>query len=102
MAAPEPAVFCSGATGYIGGAILRHFSANGVRTLGGVRQARVLAPGIASIVTGDLSEPGLKLPPVEVVIHAAGLGHRRGVRSSVWRRANVEAAVNLASAARRA
>jgi UDP-glucose 4-epimerase len=37
-----------------------------------------------------------------VVIHAAGLGHRRGVAPEIWARANVEAAVHLARAASQA
>jgi UDP-glucose 4-epimerase len=61
-----------------------------------------LPEGITACVTGDLAEPGLKLPPVQTVIHAAGLGHRRGVRPELWRRQNVAAAVNLARAARAA
>ncbi len=37
-----------------------------------------------------------------MVIHAAGLGHRRGVPAATWRAANVDAAVNLAHAAKQA
>ncbi len=70
--------------------------------MGGVRGPASLPEGITPVVTGDLAEDGLKLPPVKVVIHAAGLGHRRGVRARMWRRANVDAAVNLARAARAA
>ncbi len=95
-------VFCSGATGYIGGAILRCLTDAGVPALGGVRQAQTLADGTPFFVTGDLAELGLKLPPVRAVIHAAGLGHKRGVGIEIWRRANIDAAVNLARAARAA
>jgi len=97
-----PAIFCSGATGYIGGAILRGLAVAGLQPLGGLRSPTNLPPGITACVTGDLAEPGFKLPQVETVIHAAGLGHRRGVRPELWRRQNVEAAVNLARAARAA
>jgi nucleoside-diphosphate-sugar epimerase len=95
-------VFCSGATGFIGGAILRRLVAEGVPALGGVRGTATLAPGVIPVVTGDLSKEGFVLPPVEMVVHAAGLGHRRGVSPEVWGRENVDAAVHLAHAARAA
>ncbi len=96
------AVFVSGATGYIGGAICRALAAENLSVLGGVRQFTALPDGVAPFVTGDLAKPGLKLTPVDTVIHAAGLGHRRGVPEATWRAANVDAAVNLALAARQA
>ncbi len=99
MTAP---VFCSGATGYIGGAILRRLAAEGAPVLGGLRAAASLPAGITPHITGDLAVHELTLPPVSAVIHAAGLGHRRGVSPAIWRRANVDAAVNLARAARAA
>ncbi len=96
-------VFCSGASGYIGGAILRCLAAHETTPpLGGVQRPRSLPAGITPFVTGDLAQPGFLLPQVDVVIHAAGLGHRRGVTRDIWRRANVDAAVNLACAARQA
>jgi UDP-glucose 4-epimerase len=98
----SPAIFCSGATGYIGGAVLRNLAASGLQPFGGLRSPTALPPGIDSCITGDLAEPGFALPPVQIVIHAAGLGHRRGVRPELWRRQNVDAAVNLARAARAA
>ncbi len=93
-------VFVSGATGFIGGAIARVMAANGMTVFGGVRRDVDLAPGITPFITGDLAAFGCPLPQVDVVIHAAGLGHRRGVAPEVWRRANVAAAVRLAQAAR--
>jgi UDP-glucose 4-epimerase len=96
------AVFVSGATGYIGGAIVRALAASGQQVFGGVRAETRLTPGVTPFITGDLSKPGLVLPPVEAVIHAAGLGHRRGVPEAVWRAANIDAAVNLARAAKAA
>ncbi len=61
-----------------------------------------LPAGAEPWVTGDLAAGPFLIPPVDVVIHAAGLGHRRGVAPEVWARANVEAAVNLARAASQA
>jgi len=95
-------VFCSGATGYIGGAILSLLASQGIPAFGGLRAPAALPPGVTPHITGDLAEPDLALPPVGAVIHAAGLGHRRGVSATIWRRANVDAAVNLAHAARAA
>ncbi len=92
-------VFVSGATGYIGGAIARHAVVYGV-VYGGVRQRTELGAGIKPVITGDLSETRFGLPDVDVVIHAAGLGHKRGVDHATWQRQNVDAAVNLARAAR--
>lgn len=102
MNATAHKVFCSGATGYIGGAILRALAAEGITAVGGLRAAATLPPGIIPFITGDLSLPGLRLPPVEAVIHAAGLGHKRRVSAKIWHRANVSTTVNLARAARAA
>jgi UDP-glucose 4-epimerase len=96
------AVFVSGATGYIGGAIVRALAASGQQVFGGVRAETTLPLGVTPFITGDLSKPGLALPPVAAVIHAAGLGHRRGVPEAVWRAANIDAAVNMARAAKAA
>lgn len=93
-------LFVSGATGYIGGAIARHAAASGAAVYGGVRQRRELPQGIKAIITGDLAESRFGLPDVDTAIHAAGLGHKRGVSKATWRRQNVDAAVNLARAAK--
>ena len=93
-------LFVSGATGYIGGAIARHAAASVAAVYGGVRQRRELPQGIKAIITGDLAEPRFGLPDVDAAIHAAGLGHKRGVSKATWRRQNVDAAVNLARAAK--
>lgn len=93
-------VFVSGASGYIGGAIARTAAASGLEVWGGVRSARALPKGVEPVVTGDLADANYALPPAEIVIHAAGLGHKRGVTPQIWRRQNVDAAVSLAHAAR--
>jgi UDP-glucose 4-epimerase len=95
-------VFVSGATGYIGSAIARRLVAEGATVFGGVRRTVDLPQGVESFVTGDLAALSSALPAVDAVVHAAGLGHRRGVSQAVWRAANVDAAVNLARAARQA
>jgi nucleoside-diphosphate-sugar epimerase len=92
-------LFVSGAAGFIGGAIARHAAAS-TTVYGGVRRRVDLGPGIKPVITGDLAETRFGLPDVDVVIHAAGLGHRRGVAHAEWQRQNVDAAVNLARAAK--
>ncbi len=95
-------VFVSGANGYIGGGMIRGALAAGWSVQAGLRRAAALPAGVVPIVTGDLAQQAPILRDVDVVIHAAGLGHRRGVAAAEWRRDNVEAAVNLARAARAA
>lgn len=92
-------LFVSGAAGYIGGAIARH-AVPGATVFGGIRHRRELPAGIKPVITGDLAETRFGLPDVDVVIHAAGLGHRRGVSRATWQHQNVDAAVNLARAAK--
>ena len=53
-------------------------------------------------MTGDLAATTIDLGGFDAVVHAAGLGHRRGVAPAVWRSANVDAAVNLARLAKAA
>ncbi len=92
-------IFVSGAAGYIGGAIARRAAATAT-VFGGVRHRSTLPAGIKPVITGDLAETRFGLPDVNIVIHAAGLGHRRGISRATWQRQNVDAAVNLARAAK--
>ena len=89
-------VLVTGARGYIGGAIARRLVEAGFAVQGGIRQDSALPVGIAPVVTGDLADAGLDLSGLDAVVHAAGLGHRRGVAPEIWRRANMDAAVNVA------
>jgi UDP-glucose 4-epimerase len=95
-------VFVSGAGGYIGGAITRTLVATGHTVLGGVRRAAALPEGVTPVVTGDLAQADVKLDGVTAVVHAAGLGHRRSADPATWRSANVDAATQLARAAKAA
>jgi nucleoside-diphosphate-sugar epimerase len=88
---------CTGATGYIGGAILRHLHGAGFDVQGGVR--RTVSLPFPTYLTGDLSQP-TSLPACDIVIHAAGLGHRRDIPAATWARANIDSARHVAAAAR--
>jgi UDP-glucose 4-epimerase len=95
-------ILVTGAGGYIGGAVLRMALASGMAVMGGVRRETVLPEGAVPVVTGDLATADLNLKGVTAVVHAAGLGHKRGVPEAVWRGANVDAAVNVARQAKAA
>ncbi len=89
-------VLVTGASGYIGGAIARRLVQQGYAVQGGIRRPGPLAEGVEPLVTGDLADAVLDLRGFDAVLHAAGLGHRRGVATALWRRANVDAAASLA------
>ena len=98
-----PTVFVSGAAGYIGGGMIRAALAAGWAVQAGLRRpAAALPAGAVPVLTSDLATAAPALREVDTVIHAAGLGHRRGVAAAQWQRDNVDAAVNLARAARAA
>jgi UDP-glucose 4-epimerase len=94
--------FVTGANGYIGAAVARVLAEAGMAVRAGVRRAVALPSWVEPVVTGDLAEAAPDFAGVSVVVHAAGLGHRRGVPEAVWRRANVAAPVTVARAARAA
>jgi nucleoside-diphosphate-sugar epimerase len=95
-------IFVTGAGGYIGGAVLRACAEAGLPALGGVRRPAAAPDGLSYVVTGDLAQARLALEGVEAVVHAAGLGHKRGVPAAAWQARNVDAAVHVARQARAA
>ncbi|MEL6287961.1 MAG: NAD-dependent epimerase/dehydratase family protein [Pseudomonadota bacterium] len=123
MPGSRPTVAITGATGFIGRAVVRAFAANGawdVRAL--VRQdapdltGEVTAAGfnlsaghaaVSSHVVGDLREPSdlpRALTGVDVLVHAAARAHvlsnTAGDPDAAFHAANVQASVSLAEAAR--
>jgi nucleoside-diphosphate-sugar epimerase len=67
-----------------------------------VRRQQLLPALVTPLVTGDLADATADLAGLDAVVHAAGLGHRRGVAPDTWRRANVDAAINMARLAKSA
>jgi UDP-glucose 4-epimerase len=94
----------TGAGGFIGGAVLRAALAAmpGATLYAGLRAPAPVPDGATALVLGDLAHATLALPPLDAVINAAGLGHRRGLPGALWTAQNVTAPARLARAARAA
>jgi UDP-glucose 4-epimerase len=97
-----PYIFVSGAAGYIGRAIGRAVVAADLPVRGGIRRESAVPDGVVPVITGDLSATAPDLAGASAIIHAAGLGHRRGLPPELWRAANIDAPKNLARAAKAA
>lgn len=95
-------ILVTGAGGYIGGSIAQTLAELGNSVQGGIRRSAAPRAGVIPLITGDLADAQLDLNGIDAVVHAAGLGHRRGVSPKLWRRANVDAAANVARQARAA
>jgi len=97
----------TGATGFVGGAVVRRLLAEGQDVVALCREGTLgptLEAGGAQVLTGDLSSPGrLKEAArgVDVVVHAAGLVERRSSpRALGW--VNVAGSENVLRASRAA
>jgi UDP-glucose 4-epimerase len=95
-------VFVTGSAGYIGSAVARVLAEAGLAVRGGVRAPAALPSWVEAVVTGDLAMGAPDFAGDFAVVHAAGLGHRTGVSVAEWRAGNLDAAVNVARAARAA
>ncbi len=101
-------VFMTGASGVVGGPVLRRLVADGneVRALSRTAETDVaLEASGAEPVRGDMLEPASLSSAVagaEVVFHIAGVNEMCGRHSEHMVRVNVEGSVNVVDAARRA
>lgn len=101
-----PLVALTGATGFVGRALLADLRANGYRVRALLRRPAGEAREADSAVIGDLTRPvnmARALEGVDVVLHSAALAHAMSGRpEDDYRSANTQATVVLAEAARRA
>lgn len=101
-------VFVTGATGFIGGVLVRHLVKRGAEVTALVRpatDASTLEHLGARVVRGDVTEPAtLDLADQDVAVHAAawvGFGIPKG-KLDLFRRTNIGGTENLVDAAERA
>ena len=88
-------VLITGANGFIGGALMRHFETHGMSPVG-----VDLVGGAANIICADISEPEsflTALDECDVLIHAAALVSNAASDADMWK-ANVLATKRLADA----
>jgi len=101
-----PTVALTGATGFVGRALLADLRANGYRVRALLRRPADEAREADSAVIGDLARPmnmARALEGVDVVVHSAALAHAMSGRpEDDYRAINTDATVALAQAARRA
>lgn len=101
-----PLVALTGATGFVGRALLADLRANGYRVRALLRRPADEARDADSAVIGDLARPvnmARALEGVDVVVHSAAIAHAMSGRpEDDYRAVNTEATVALAQAARRA
>ena len=102
----SPLIALTGATGFIGRALLSDLRANGYRVRVLLRRPVDKMPDADSAVIGDLVRPinlGRALEDADIVVHSAGLANTMSGRpEDDYRTINTDATVALATAARRA
>jgi nucleoside-diphosphate-sugar epimerase len=100
-----PLVALTGATGFIGRALLAELPRRGYRIRVLLRRPTDRLPDAASAIIGDLTGPrdfSTALSGVDAVIHSAGLAHAMsGVPADDYRAINTEGTLALARAASR-
>jgi UDP-glucose 4-epimerase len=106
VSSSKPLVALTGATGFIGRALLHALQQRGYRMRVLLRRPSIVPPECASAVVGDLARPqnmSAALADVDAVIHSAGIAHAMsGLPEDDYRLLNTEATIALARAARRA
>jgi UDP-glucose 4-epimerase len=102
----ERLIALTGATGFIGGYLLRELTRRGYRVRVLLRSPAVMPANCQNAVIGDLGRPinmAAALAGVDTIIHSAGLTPRMsGAPDEDFRRLNAEATGNLARAAQHA
>jgi nucleoside-diphosphate-sugar epimerase len=106
VAANQPLIALTGATGFIGQYLLRELPKRGYRLRVLLRRPSVMPMQSASAVVGDLARPqnmAAALADVDAVIHSAGIAHAMsGLPEDDYRMLNTQATIRLARAAQRA
>lgn len=99
-------IVVTGATGFVGRALLPRLLAGGHEVIAVVRNAGVGLPaGVTPAAVGDLAGPVDWAPVLEgaqALVHLAGLAHQRNVTPTALQALNVTATVRLAQAAQAA
>jgi nucleoside-diphosphate-sugar epimerase len=101
-----PLIALTGATGFIGRALLKELPQRGYRVRVLLRRPSEVPPEASSVVIGDIARPQnmtAALRDVDAVIHSAGLAHAMsGQPEDDYRAINTEATIALGRAAQRA
>ncbi|MDE1145486.1 MAG: NAD-dependent epimerase/dehydratase family protein [Azospirillaceae bacterium] len=96
-------IVVTGATGFVGRALLPRLLAGGHEVVAAVRSDGVgLPPGVTAVPVGDLTGPvdwAPALTDAHALIHLAGLAHQRNVTPTALEALNVTATLRLAQSA---
>lgn len=102
----RPVVAITGATGFVGSALLRELPAHGFHVRALLRRPADLPAHAGSVVIGDIAAPrqmAEALRGVSAIVHSAGIAHAMsGLPEDDYRAVNMRATLALAQAARRA